>query len=375
MNKPELLVSVFFSDEVRAAILGGADIIDCEDPRTDVGMYMPGDITDIVDAVRQAEDPRRIRTSVNIGASLQLYVTGSGGRALARSDREVQSRAAQEALGFAAALDLGDIRSNIIKFGVDGIHIDHVPPLVKAVKDVIRNSSRFHHYQVIGSFLPIDLDLWAQRKGNKFVVQQLVRQGVIYFDKDGTLDLNSFFSDQEVKEILSGQSGQTKFNLIEPYSPAELGLGGLDLDGRTKIYVEKIHEGGADGVMIDTPVQAKAARICLLEVPENKTNLGGTDLPLQGLYTQPRLQKFVDYCEFFRMEAWTAGSVQPYHAKVLGTMPNLDVVLCRGAVSSPPFNPFDPNAIPKKDRPSQRVDTKKVQAMVASLRGRAGPVP
>ena len=69
MNKPELLVSVFFADEVRAAILGGADIIDCEDPRTDVGMYAPHDITDIVNAVRQAEGERRIRTSVNIGAS------------------------------------------------------------------------------------------------------------------------------------------------------------------------------------------------------------------------------------------------------------------------------------------------------------------
>jgi hypothetical protein len=368
MNKPDLLVSVFFADEVRAALLGGADIIDCEDPRTDVGMYMPGDITDIVSAVRQAEEPRRIRTSVNIGASLQLFVTGKGGRALARSDREVQSRAAQEALGFAAALDMGDVRSNIIKFGVDGIQIDHVAPLVKTVKDVIRNSSRFYHYQVIGSFLPIDLDLWAKRSSDDDVVRQLVRQGVFYFDPDGSLDLKPLFSEQETKEIMAGKSDQSKFNLVEPYSPKELGLGGLDLDGRTKRYVEEIARGGADGVMIDTPVQAKASRICLLEVPENRPAAAGMGLPLQGLYTQQRLQMFLDYCEFFRMEAWTAGSVQPYHAKVLGKMANLDVVLCRGAVSSPPVDPYNPGAPPKTDRPSQRVDVKKVQVMVSSLR-------
>ena len=370
MNKPELLVSVFFADEVRAALLGGADIIDCEDPRTDVGMYAPQDIADIIAAVRQAEGTRRIRTSVNIGASLQLYTEIAGHQAVARTDQEVQARASQEAIGFAAAMDLGDIRPNIIKFGVDGIPRDQVTGLVKAVHDTIKNSRHFRTYQVIGSFLPINLEIWNQRKTKNYVIRQLIDQGVFYFTKSGSIDLFEVYKDdpEKAKEKMKGKSDQPRVDLIEPFIPAELGFDS-DLEKRTKDYVDLIKAGEADGVMIDTPVQAKAARICLLDTADNKNETGGGKLdPLSGLYTVDALKKFTDYCEFKRMEAWTAGSVQPFHAKILGTLENLDVVLCRGAVSVPPSNPFDPSAPVDLSRPNMRVSWKKVQAMVASLR-------
>jgi hypothetical protein len=370
MNKPELLVSVFFADEVRSALLGGADIIDCEDPRTDVGMYAPQDIADIIAAVRQAEGTRRIRASVNIGASLQLYTEISGGRAVTRSEQEVQTRASQEAIGFAAAMDLGDIRPNIIKFGVDGIPREQVIGLVKAVRDTIRNSRQFGTFQVIGSFLPIDLTVWNQRKTKIYVIRQLIDQGVFYFTTTGSINLFDVYKDdpEKAKEKMKGKSDQPRVELLEPYIPSELGFD-ADLEKRTKDYVDLIKAGGADGVMIDTPVQAKAARICLLDVPENNNETGGGKVdPLSGLYTTDALRRFTDYCEFKRMEAWTAGSVQPFHAKILGTLENLDVVLCRGSVSVPPSNPFEPGAPVDLSRPNMRVSWKKVQAMVASLR-------
>jgi len=43
----QLLISVFNPEEVRSAIVGGADIIDCEDPRPEVGMFEPRVITDV----------------------------------------------------------------------------------------------------------------------------------------------------------------------------------------------------------------------------------------------------------------------------------------------------------------------------------------
>lgn len=56
MANPRLAVSVFNPEEVRAAVAGGADMIDCEDPRSDLGMFEPRVITNAAFAVRQCEN-------------------------------------------------------------------------------------------------------------------------------------------------------------------------------------------------------------------------------------------------------------------------------------------------------------------------------
>ena len=63
---PQLAISVFNAEEVRAAIGGGADIVDCEDPRAAIGMFEPRVITDIAYAVRRASQ-QATPTSAIIG--------------------------------------------------------------------------------------------------------------------------------------------------------------------------------------------------------------------------------------------------------------------------------------------------------------------
>ncbi len=158
MSQVRLLISTFSADEARSAIRGGCDIVDVEDPKADVGMYKPGDIANIIYAVRQAEGSRVVRTSVNIGANLLLYSSAGAGPAVPRDLADIEARAGQEALGIAAAMDTGDARPNIIKFGVDGLRRQDVASFVRAVKSAIRESGRYGGHQVLGSFLPIDLE-------------------------------------------------------------------------------------------------------------------------------------------------------------------------------------------------------------------------
>ena len=64
-------------EQARRMVADGADIVDIEDPKADVGMYAPGDISDIIYGVRQAEGSRSIRTSRAFGCSASS--TGTSG--------------------------------------------------------------------------------------------------------------------------------------------------------------------------------------------------------------------------------------------------------------------------------------------------------
>jgi hypothetical protein len=372
MGQVRLLVSTFSADEARSAIQGGADIVDVEDPKADVGMYSTGDIADIIYGVRQAEGSRVVRTSVNIGANLLLYSAAGQGPAAPRNLSDIQARAGQEALGIAAAMDVGDVRPNIIKFGVDGLHRDDVVAFVRAVKTAIRKSGRHQSHQVLGSFLPIDSAVWQARKKEATVIEQLVRQGTYYFDPKGSIDVTKILGKEETEKAMK-KAGATspQAELIEPSDPLALGFSSVLMD-RTKDYVDLIVEGGADGVMIDTPVQAKAARICLLDHEKNGDNppngSNGLPLPLVGLYKLEELRKFTNYCEFKGVESWCAGSIQFFHAERLGTLRHLDVMLCRGVVSALVTNPFGDGGSTGADRTSRRIDADLVARMAKILR-------
>jgi hypothetical protein len=284
MGTRKLLVSVFNAEEVRAAIEGGADVIDCEDPRADVGMFEPRVVTDIAYAVRQNAGLRVVPTSANIGFALQLFERAGTGQAAPRSDIEVHAKAAQEALGLAAAMDVGDGRPNIVKFGVDGLPRDRIGPLVKSVKDALRNSHRYQNHRVIGSFLEIDRAEWARRKADKTVIKGVLDVGLFYFTEKGAIDLNDYYDKERAKAIMENQSSHSRVDLIDPFKPEALGLPD-DLEERMRLYAKLIREGGADGVMIDTPIQAKVARICLVKHKKNKEDTsGGKKLPRKGVF-------------------------------------------------------------------------------------------
>lgn len=367
MSTPKLLVSVFNPEEVRGAVAGGADIIDCEDPRADVGMFEPRVVTNIAYAVRQAEGLRKIPTSANIGFALQLFERADTGQAVPRSDLEMQAKAAQEALGVATAMDVGDNRPNILKFGVDGLRPDQIQDLVKAVKRALRNSLRYQNHKVIGSFIEVDLQEWKERKQDRRVIKPLLDLGLFYFKKDGSIDLNDYYEDKDQVKRLKGHISQhPRVELIDPYDPEKLGLP-KDLDERIQSYTEQIVKAGADGVMIDTPIQAKVARICLVKHTDNKGDNGdGKKLPRHGTIDIKLLEKFAAFCSFHGAESWLAGSIQPYHAKALGKIKDLDVVLCRGSASGVVKNPYGGES--GTERSDRRILEQNVALMVSNLK-------
>src|SRR5262245_42633596 len=63
----KLLNSVYNAQESREAVLGGARIVDCEDPRSALGNIKPREIMDIADAVLDFHRDLDVQLSTNIG--------------------------------------------------------------------------------------------------------------------------------------------------------------------------------------------------------------------------------------------------------------------------------------------------------------------
>jgi len=359
---PRLAISVFDAGEVRAAVAGGADIIDCEDPRAEIGMFEPRVVTDIAYAVRQASQSS-IPTSANIGIPQVLKRAGQD-RATMRSLFEIQAKAAQESLGLAAAMDVGDARPNIIKFEVDGLRPEDVKSYVSAVKSAIRNSRQFQHHLVVASCLELNREVWEQRRVDKSVIAELLKLGEFFFDIHGDINLNDYFTPEEVSKMMNSKSDHARVSLIEPSNPAALGLP-KTMDDRLKFWVDCLTDGGADGVLIDTPIQAKVAKICLLIDQSNVTS--GDAVSLVGTCTLNQLQTFTEYCDYRGPETWLAGSIQPNHAAQLATLRSLNVIMCRDAASEVAVSPYGASA--GSARASKRISIARVRSLAERIKG------
>ena len=299
--------------------------------------------------------------SVNIGAELTLYQpTG-----VARADPETQARAAQQSLGMAAAMDVGDARPNIIKFGVGGIKRGKIAQLVAAVKKSVYDHPRYENHLVVAGFMPFDWDVWDTRRSLRDVIRELVRVGEYRSFGQGTLLFKDYFTADVAAQV--GVELSDRFDLTEPSRPEQLDMPADPIE-RMRAYIDEIQKGGADGVLMDTPIHAKVARICLVDHPKNgQETSGGTRPALHGIFTFEALQKYADYCAYFGMESWTAGSITPFHAEGLGQLSNLDVVLCRGAASEPMTNPFGGGA--ESTRMGNRVTARRVAVMAKAVKG------
>jgi uncharacterized protein (UPF0264 family) len=367
-NPPRLAISVFNAEEVRAALAGGADIVDCEDPRSALGMFEPRIITDIAYAVHQTSGSAVVPTSANIGIPQVVKGTASNQAAL-RSGLEIRAKAAQEALGLAAAMDVGDGRSNIIKFEVDGLKAPAVSPFVSAVKGAVRQSRQFQNHRVIASILEINRAEWARRRSDSVVIQELLRLGEFFFDRGGDINLSDHFRPAQVARMMDeGGSDQPRVRLIEPSDPVRLGLK-PDLDERLAFFVETLAKAGADGVMIDTPIQAKVAGICLVAEGEPTDQQPSRGRPI-GTISIDRLKIFSELCAYYSVECWLAGSIQPRQAGLLAILPDLDVVMCRGAASAEVRNPYGKRR--GGGRASRRISASRVRALATALKGPDG---
>ena len=95
------MVSVYNAQEAREAILGGARIIDSEDPKSALGNISPRDIMDISDAVLDFHRDLEVQLSTNIGEDQLLFRRSQSGQAIEKSPDEIAGKAAQAAIGVA----------------------------------------------------------------------------------------------------------------------------------------------------------------------------------------------------------------------------------------------------------------------------------
>jgi uncharacterized protein (UPF0264 family) len=362
--RPRLAVSVFNAEEVRAAVAGGADIIDCEDPRSSLGMFEPRVVTDIGYAVRQSAGARAIPTSANIGIPQQLK--GQAAREVVRrSQLEVQAKAAQEALGLAAAMDVDDARPNVIKFEVDGLPDKDVGPYVDAVKRAVRRSRRYQNHRVVASCLELDRHEWERRRLDSSVIRELLQIGEFYFDARGEIDLKDYLTPEQVADLVSrSTSSDTHVSLFQPTDPERLGLP-ADPSERLHFLVTTVAQAGADAVMIDTPVQAKVAGICLL-IDEPAEQVPSTD-SRHGTFAIETLKRFSEDCAYNKVECWLAGSINAKDAGRLAELEDVDVIMCRGAASAQVRNPFGAGS--SQDRAERRINAAKVRELAIAVRG------
>lgn len=340
IDRRRLLVSLFNPEEVRAAVAGGADVIDCEDATAKVGMFRPRTIGDIAIAVRQNDREGRCRISANIGFEPRLYVADPKGRAVSRSLDETMAKVGQEVLGIAAAMDTGDHRPNIVKCGIDGIPREWLTDIVAAGKSALRESSRYQDHQLVVGILETDGQAWNARKSDAAVIERLVRVGQFVFDPDGPIDLGQIFRTEaekaELARLMLGVATSPQASPAEPVDPASLNWP-QDARERLKMAVDAVRAGGGDGVMIDTPVTAKLANIVLLQHGNNPPDPGAKDekgaYPRFGVFDIKMLQWFSEYCAYNQLETWLAGSINAADAAALGALEHVDVVLNRGTSS------------------------------------------
>ena len=129
----KLLVSVYNAQEAREAVLGGARIIDSEDPKSALGNISPRRIMDVSDAVLDFNRDLDVQLSTNIGEDQLLFRRSQSGQAIEKSRDEIAGKAAQAALGVCLSMGTRVNPVNIVKVGVDGMEVDRIGQVMTEV--------------------------------------------------------------------------------------------------------------------------------------------------------------------------------------------------------------------------------------------------
>ncbi|PYC73021.1 hypothetical protein C7C46_25275 [Streptomyces tateyamensis] len=338
-----LLVSVFDPQEAREAVLGGARIIDSEDPRSALGTIKPQRIMDIGDAVLRTRRQLPVQLSTNIGEDQLLFRRADNGLAMAKSAYEQVSKAAQAALGVAVAMGTGVHPCGILKVGLDGMAVDELAEVLGEIVTTLRRSDQVSRTRVMSVLFAQDLDLWDARKALPQVRRVLVGLGEYQPctpDAPGAFDLGEFRTDE----------AGTFAAVNEPLPHQDCGLTRDRRTDREAILgmVEASAAAGADAVMVGTSVQMKAARIGLISTadsPElvdlNRCDTDSEGLPRAGILSLDEIRFFVEVCHSYGMQANLAGSVQSHQAQQIWRLvPQLDQLSARGGVSALARDPF-----------------------------------
>ena len=364
----KLLVSVFDAQEAREGVLGGGRIIDSEDPRSALGNIKPVAIMAISDAVLNCQRDLEVQLSTNIGEDQLLFDRSESGRAIQKSPYEIAGKAAQAAIGVACAMGTRVHPCNLVKVGVDGMDVSLVGEVLEEVVRTLNRTEQFCHAQVMSVLFAQDIEEWQQRRSNEAVRRELVglrefatcekhdegafdlvddavgtlrnEDGSVMFTDPSEVSLGALIEKQVLPE--GSNSAFVSLNELFPhkaYFPRIAGEGGRTTEAVIKAMVDVTADAGADAIMLDTRIQSKVSRICLVDtaseglVDINRFDRSGA-LARQGVLSLEQIRYFVDYCHYKGVEANVAGSVQSYQAQQLWVaVPELDQASTRGAAS------------------------------------------
>ncbi|MEU3560334.1 (5-formylfuran-3-yl)methyl phosphate synthase [Kitasatospora sp. NPDC006786] len=367
-----LLVSVFDPQEAREAVLGGARIIDSEDPRSALGTIKPRRIMDIADAVLAARRDLPVQLSTNIGEDQLLFRRAENGLALPKSAYEQVGKAAQAALGVALAMGTRVHPCGIVKVGLDGMRTGELAEVLGEITTTLRRSEQLSHTRVMSVLFAQDLDLWDARKTLPQVRRALVGLREYYpcapstpgaFDlaeyADALLDVHGGPLFDGRRPDLAGlrasgalpAEAPTGFVAVnEPFAHRSHGLTPGRRTDREAIraVVEASAAAGADAIMVDTSILLKVARIGLVSTagsPEladlDRHDTDRHGLARAGILSLEEIRFFVELCHAHGLEANLAGSVQSHHAQqVWRLVPELDQLSARGGVSALARDPY-----------------------------------
>ncbi|MER8046565.1 (5-formylfuran-3-yl)methyl phosphate synthase [Streptomyces sp. NPDC094032] len=367
-----LLVSVFGPQEAREAVLGGARIIDSEDPRSALGTIKPRRIMDIADAVLAARRDLPVQLSTNIGEDQLLYRRAADGTAIGKSAYEMVGKAAQAALGVAVSMGTRVHPCPIVKVGLDGMDVGRLTDVLGEITATLRRADGLGRTRVMSVLFAQDLDLWDARKTLPQVRRALV--GLREYDP-ATPDTADAFDLADLADALLGDDGRLLFpdhrpdeaelkahgalpptargtfvTVNEPFAHADHGLTRSRRTDREAIraMVEASAAAGADAIMIDTSILLKVARIGLISTAgsDEVVDLDAHDtdahgLPRAGILTLKEIRFFVDLCHARGLEANLAGSVQSHQAQQMWRLvPDLDQLSARGGVVALAHDPL-----------------------------------
>jgi uncharacterized protein (UPF0264 family) len=390
-NNRKLLVSVFNPQEAREAVLGGARIVDSEDPRSALGNIKPQQIMAISDSVLNYRRDLEVQLSTNIGEDQLLFHRSETGQAIQKSPYELAGKAAQAALGVAVSMGNRVHPCNIVKVGLDGMPLDVLTDVLRECTATLNRTEHYSHTQVMSVLFAQDLDLWEQRRTRPEIRRALVSlrefhpadpdagaggpgfdladyavgtlrdaDGRPLFTDPGQVDLDSLIENG----VLPDGSRHTFVALNELFPHARYGLTTDPHSRRTdreviRNMVDATASAGADGIMLDTSVLLKVARVSLVatERSPEMTDFNSLDvdqdsgLERRGVLSLDDIRFFVDYCHYRGVEANLAGSFTSYHAQQLWRLvPEADQVSTRGGASAVTEDPSRPDAVGEDSR-------------------------
>jgi hypothetical protein len=231
----KLLCSVFNPQEAREAILGGARIIDSEDPKSALGNIKPRHIMAVSDAVLNAKRNLEVQLSTNIGEDQLLFRRSETGQAVEKSPYEIAGKAAQAAIGVACSMGTRVHPANLVKVGVDGMDVDKLKEVLAEVVLTLERTEQFSHCQVMGVLFAQDLKEWNARKTNDPVRRVLVELREFYPSDPGdplALDLQKY-----AVNTLRDQNGQLMFTDQSQVSLGALIQRGVLPQGSNSSYI------------------------------------------------------------------------------------------------------------------------------------------